>query len=454
MAACRAETRGFDIPYWSESDAGRARNGHSAEAEWHGRQGQRSTASCKDEGRRLGEGSHLGSAVEAASKDCRQWGRAHRRAVGTRRPERLAIVDLAYGSWSFEVVGIIATVKVSGVRQETAKAASISFTAESCDPGGIGYEPGQFITIRVPSEETQWVARSYSMSSSPHLGEDLTITVKRTCDGYVSNWLNDNISLGQKFDIIKPAGSFVPKDLNKDVLLIAAGSGITPVMSIMKSVLHSGAGRVKLLYANKNASDAIFYNDIRALELKYPDRLDVTWWMEDESGLPTEQVFAVDLRRFCRREIYVCGPAAFMDLAERAFRDKLGVPRKRLHIERFISLKSDPFSGDSVEEEELAPVGAEGSAHLKVTLDGQVSRYDWPTNKKLLDFVREKGLDAPFSCQEGTCSACECKIIKGDVEMLRNEVLSVRDISEGLRLACQSVVAKNDREIEVDFDNV
>lgn len=347
----------------------------------------------------------------------------------------------------------VAAVKVSAVRRETDKATSISFTEQGCGVGGIGYEPGQFITIRVPSEKTRWAARSYSMSSSPHLGEDLTITVKRTCDGYVSNWLNDNIEPGQVFDIIAPSGSFVPKDLDTDVLLIAAGSGITPVMSIMKSVLHSGRGRVKLLYANKNASDAIFHGDIRALESEYPDRLDVTWWMEDDDGLPTEDVFAVDLRRFCRRQIYVCGPAAFMDLAERTFRDKLNVPRKRLHIERFISLKGDPFSEDLVEEDELGPVGADGSACLTVTLDGQVHRYEWPTNKKLLDFVRDQGLDAPFSCQEGTCSACECKITKGEVEMLRNEVLSKRDVAEGLRLACQSVVAR-DRDIDVDFDDV
>lgn len=124
--------------------------------------------------------------------------------------------------------------------------------------GALRYAPGQFLTLRVPSERTGSVARCYSLCSSPYTDDALAVTVKRTADGYASNWLCDNAHPGMHMHVLAPSGTFVPKNLDADLLLIAGGSGITPMMAICKSALSEGTGQVTLLYANRDENSVIF----------------------------------------------------------------------------------------------------------------------------------------------------------------------------------------------------
>ena len=325
------------------------------------------------------------------------------------------------------------TVTVAEVITETADARSIVFDIPAEHAAVFAYTPGQFLTVRVPSERTGSVARCYSLSSAPHENR-VQVTVKRTADGYGSNWLCDNLRAGQEVQVLPPSGVFSPASLDEDFLLLAGGSGITPVMSILKSALAHGTGKVVLLYANRDEGSVIFARELADLAAEHEDRLIVLHWLESLQGLPTEAQLRALVRPYTAHEAFICGPAPFMEAARTVLKE-LGLPRKRIHLERFLSLGGNPFEVT----EPVAVEEAESPAGLEVSLDGETRKLAWPRRTKLLDLLLEKGFDAPYSCREGQCSACACRITSGEVKMLNNEVLDGDDIAEGIVLACQSL---------------
>ncbi|MBE1578515.1 2Fe-2S iron-sulfur cluster-binding protein [Amycolatopsis roodepoortensis] len=330
------------------------------------------------------------------------------------------------------------TVTVAEVITETADARSIVFEIPAEHASVFAYTPGQFLTLRVPSDRTGSVARCYSLSSAPHEGR-VQVTVKRTADGYGSNWLCDNLRAGQEVQVLPPAGVFSPASLDEDFLLLAGGSGITPVMSILKSALEHGTGKVVLLYANRDEGSVIFARELADLAARYSDRLVVVHWLESLQGLPTEAHLRALVAPYSAHEAFICGPGPFMDAARTVLKD-LGLPRKRIHLERFLSLGGNPFEV----AEPVAAEEAETPASVEVTLDGETKKLTWPRRTKLLDLLLEKGFDAPYSCREGQCSACACRVTSGEVKMLNNEVLDGDDIAEGIVLACQSLPLTDD----------
>jgi 3-ketosteroid 9alpha-monooxygenase subunit B len=329
--------------------------------------------------------------------------------------------------------------RVAEVVPETADACSLVF-----DSPGFDYKPGQFLTLRIPSDRCGSVARCYSLSSSPHVDSSLKVTVKRTADGYGSNWICDSVSAGDELESLAPAGIFTPSSLDAKLLLFAAGSGITPVMSIVKSVLAAGSGRVVLVYANRDEQSVIFATELAALAAEYPARLTVIHWLESVQGLPATPTLTALAKPFAAYEAFICGPAPFMTAVRAALSD-LGMPRERVHLERFKSLGANPFEQAVVTEPTDARV-----ASVKVSLDGAEHRFDWPAETKLLDLLLERGLDAPYSCREGACSACACRLVAGEVKMLNNDVLDQEDLDDGIRLACQSLPVTD--EVEISYE--
>jgi 3-ketosteroid 9alpha-monooxygenase subunit B len=336
--------------------------------------------------------------------------------------------------------------QVADVIEETPDARSLVFTV----PDGaqipaerLRYAPGQFLTLRVPSDRTGSVARCYSLCSSPFTGDPMTVTVKRTADGYASNWLCDHAHAGMKIHVLQPSGVFVPKTLDTDFLLLAAGSGITPMMAICKSALSEGSGKVVLIYANRDENSVIFGGALRELSAKYPDRLTVVHWLETVQGLPTAAALAGLAAPYVGHDAYICGPGPFMAAAEEALKNS---GNERIHIEVFKSLDSDPFAAVVIEEDD----SEEGPATAIVTLDGERHEVRWPRNAKLLDVLLDKGLDAPFSCREGHCGACAVLKKSGDVEMEINDVLEQSDLDEGLILGCQARPRSD--SVEVTYD--
>jgi len=338
--------------------------------------------------------------------------------------------------------------QVAVVVEETDDARSLVFTV----PDGadipadrLRYSPGQFLTLRVPSDRTGSVARCYSLCSSPFTGDPMTVTVKRTDDGYASNWLCDHAHAGMKIHALAPSGTFVPKTLDTDFLLLAAGSGITPMMAICKSALAEGSGQVVLIYANRDENSVIFGSALRELAAKYPDRLTVVHWLETVQGLPSAAALAGLAAPYIGRDAYICGPGPFMAAAEEALKNS-GAPADKIHIEVFKSLESDPFAAVVIEEDD----SDEGPATAIVTLDGERHEVRWPRSAKLLDVLLDKGLDAPFSCREGHCGACAVLKKSGDVDMEVNDVLEQQDLDEGLILGCQARPRSD--SVEVTYD--
>ncbi|EUA86886.1 ferredoxin--NADP reductase [Mycobacterium ulcerans] len=354
-----------------------------------------------------------------------------------------AIPDEPLGSHVLEL-------QIAEVVAETDDARSLVFAVPDgsddprIPPERLRYAPGQFLTLRVPSERTGSVARCYSLCSSPFTDDALTVTVKRTADGYASNWLCDNAHQGMRIHVLAPSGNFVPKTLDDDFLLLAAGSGITPIMSICKSALAEGGGQVTLLYTNRDERSVIFADALRELSAKYPDRLTVVHWLESLQGLPSATALAQLAAPFTGRTAFICGPGPFMEAARVALQT-LDVPAGQVHIEVFKSLESDPFAAVTVEDS-----AAEPPATAVVELDGQTHTVSWPRSAKLLDVLLAAGLDAPFSCREGHCGACAATLRSGKVNMEVNDVLEQQDLDDGLILACQSHPESD--SVEVTYD--
>ncbi|MEU2254867.1 ferredoxin--NADP reductase [Nocardia xishanensis] len=329
--------------------------------------------------------------------------------------------------------------RVARVIAETADAVSLELVAEGPRPA---YRPGQFLTLRIPSDRTGSVARSYSLSSAPHEDGPLKVTVKRTASGYASNWLCDNAAEGMEFDSLPPAGVFTPDSLDDDLLLLAAGSGITPVLSIAKSALAQGRGHCTLIYANRDERSVIFAAELARLAAAHPDRLTVLHWLETVQGLPSARQLKALLAPWADRAVFVCGPAPFMDAVESAAA-ALGVDR--VHSERFLSLTGDPFAPVPA-----ADAGREDASSVTVDIDGDTHEFGWPRETVLLDVLLARGVEAPYSCREGACSACVCRVSDGEVKLLRNDVLEKEDLADGYVLACQAIPVTDTVRITYD----
>src|SRR5579859_1394602 len=384
-------------------------------------------------------GAHVGAVVTAGHAHLRgvRRGPRRRRRPGAQPRLRAAARQHRRGRIRGRANGVravthsVISVTVAAVTREAGDACTFTLS----DP--LTYEPGQFITIRVPSDRPPGsVARCYSMSSSPLSDERPTFTVKRM--GYGSSWLLDRVQPGMVLDILPPAGTFTPSSLAGDFLLFAAGSGITPVMSIIKSVLRAGTGRLVLIYANPGQDCVIFGSELASLVSAAPSRLTVVHWLDSLLGLPSAAALASLARPYTAWQPFACGPDPFLKGVRGAL-EMLGVPGRQLRVERFVSLSDNPFA-------DVPSLGGV-AATLTVSLDDETRVLPWPAGTRMLDVLTEAGLDAPFSCRQGICGACACVLTSGKVDLVQNEVLDDADLADGYILACQSLALTPDVSI-------
>lgn len=331
---------------------------------------------------------------------------------------------------------------VARVVEETRDACSLIFEVPDELVDTYRFVPGQFLTIAVPSDRTGWVARCYSISSSPSQ-QELAITVKRTVEGYASNWLCDNVDGGDHLRVLPPSGLFTTRSPEGDLLLCAAGSGITPVMAILRSVLESVTGRVALYYANRDADSVIFASELAELATAVGERLVVEHWLEAERGLPNREAFSAWAESYSDREVFICGPTPFMDLIRGGVADA-GFDTHRVRTEEYRSLTGDPFAPIAeISEESLSD-----AATVEVSLDDETYVLAWPTNYTLIDVMAAAGIDAPYACREGKCGACACELEEGTVDLGRTDALEAEDIAEGFILSCQAKPTSKSLKIE------
>lgn len=336
-------------------------------------------------------------------------------------------------------------VRVVEVIDETADARSIVVRPRPEDAAEFEYVPGQFLTVRVPDAGTG-SARCYSLASSPHADTEVKFTVKRVLGGHGSNWICDTVEVGDELEVLPPGGTFGPRSLTEPVVLVAGGSGITPVISIAKSLLVSGSGHVFLVYANRDEESVIFAAELRSLTERFATRLTVVHILESVQGYPTREGLSALLRPMADRNVYVCGPTPLMDLTVGVCAE-VGFPHDHVHTERFLSLHGNPFDNAESPETTGSDTG-EVVCTVEVELDGERRTVEWTARQKLLDALLAAGLDAPYSCREGACSACVCVLRTGEVTMAHNEILAEEDVAEGYILACQAEPVSDAIEIE------
>ena len=305
------------------------------------------------------------------------------------------------------------------------------------------YRPGQFCTFRVAVGAGGSQLRCYSMSSAPGLDPDLTVTVKRVPGGLVSNWLNDQVSVGDVLAVTRPAGVFCPRDSGRPVVAFCGGSGVTPVISIAKSVLATSERPVRMLYANRDRDSVIFESELGRLQADHPDRFELRYHYDSDGGY----LEAGDIAGFAAgsldADFYICGPGPFMDLVESTLLD-LGVEPDRVLIERFVvPAEPEPAEAEPEPEPEPGAAGAAGDSDVTKTvvliLNGKKSSVAYRPGDTILETARRGGLQPPFSCEAGNCATCMALLHEGSATMRTNNALTPDEVEEGWVLTCQAL---------------
>jgi ring-1,2-phenylacetyl-CoA epoxidase subunit PaaE len=348
--------------------------------------------------------------------------------------------------------------RVAEIVPETAEANSIRFEIPANLREAFSFKAGQHLTLRA-TIQGQEIRRNYSLCTAP-AETDWMVTVKRIGGGVFSNWVGDQLKAGDILEVMVPHGSFTTEfdpANHRHLVGIAGGSGITPVMSLIKTLLREEPNsRFTLLYGNRDSSSVIFLEALAGLKDKYLGRLEIYHFLDAE--VQDIELFNGMLDRARLEDAiehlvpdsdsvndwFICGPGPMMDAAEGTLLDR-GVAKERIHIERFTAER--PAGAVSREIAQLQ-TQAEGVTVL-VTLDGRTRRVPFVAGN-ILDSAREAGLAAPFACKAGVCATCRAKVTKGKVEMAARYGLTDEEVAEGYVLTCQSVPLGNG--VAVDYD--
>jgi len=355
--------------------------------------------------------------------------------------------------------------RVRAVRPETDEAMVVSFDVPPELGERFRFTQGQYLTLRqrVAGEELR---RSYSICAGIGDGE-LRVGVRRVRGGRFSNWLADHLRAGDTLDVMPPQGRFfVPVDpaAARDYLGVAGGSGITPILSIMKTVLAGEPGsRFTLVYGNRRAASTMFREELEDLKNRYLSRVSLHHVFSEErvdSPLNQGVLDRAKLGEFLEHRItadridhaFVCGPFMMNDEAEAALL-AAGVAGERIHVERFgVPIPAD--TGMGVQAAPAQPVAPGDAADCRVTVvrDGVTHQVDFhAADNNLLDACAGAGLDVPYSCKSGVCGTCRAHLDTGEVRMARNYALERRDLDAGFILTCQAHPTSPD--VRISFDH-
>jgi 3-ketosteroid 9alpha-monooxygenase subunit B len=339
--------------------------------------------------------------------------------------------------------------QVSAVIRETADCSSFELAVPPELRDAYRYKAGQHLTFELPWDDFK-VTRCYSLSSCPDLREPLKIGVKRVEGGRISNWLNDNLKVGDSIMASVPEGRFVLDPETRSgapLFLFAGGSGITPIIALLKSALATTKRSITVLYANQDRDSVIYGEELNRLAAENSERVIVHHHLDAEGGyLEPAEVRAL-LHHTDVAEFYICGPEPFMELIERTL-DEAGVHEELVYIERFVS-PSDP---DRVEADAVDVMSLEAPDGFSLWLNGRSRTVPYEKGKTLLQCAQAAGLNPAHSCESGYCGSCMAHVGTGKVYMRTHEALSERDVARGVALLCQSFPASTE-PLELDGDS-
>lgn len=336
--------------------------------------------------------------------------------------------------------------KVADVRRETADSVSIAFEIPTAFQNEYQYTQGQYVTIKMDINGEE-IRRSYSLCSSPLADADFRIAAKKVKDGRMSVFMNDSVKVGDIMDVMTPMGNFynLQTTANKNIVLFAGGSGITPMLSIIKTLLKQDAScKLVLFYGNQNESSIIFKNELASIVSAHEGRFEfINILAEAPANHPelytglmtTEKVMALIENHVglnLDNEFFICGPTPMMKNVEESLQ-ALQIKKEKIHLEYFTStLDANASAAAPVEGDKIV-------AQVTVILDGDETTFELASDgKNILDAAMDQDVDVPFSCKGAVCCTCRAKVLEGKVHMKANYALTEEEVEEGFILTCQA----------------
>jgi len=342
---------------------------------------------------------------------------------------------------------------IKEIIRETADAVSILFNVPEELQSNYSFVAGQYVNLKV-TLDGQEIRRAYSICSAPKSGE-LRIAVKSVKNGFFSKFANEKLAVGNIIEVGTPEGKFTfePKiERQKNYVAFVAGSGITPVFSILKSVLEEEPNSTfVLVYGNKSEKDTIFHNQLHDLQLQYVGRLFVQYVYSQSTAdnallgrIDKSTVNFIMKNKHAEMEFskcFLCGPEEMINLVSDALKEN-NISSSDIKFELFSTSSNDNETN----------TGANGHTKISILVDSEETTFEMSQQQTLLEAALKQGLDVPYSCQGGICSSCICKITEGAAEMKKNQILNESEVAEGLTLACQAYPTTT--TIKIDFDDV
>lgn len=353
---------------------------------------------------------------------------------------------------------------ISEIKPETDTAVCVSFKVPPELTETFKFVQGQFLTLKADIEGED-VRRSYSICSGVHDGH-LRVGIKRVRGGKFSNYANDHFKVGDTIEVMPPQGSF-NSPLNsanaKNYMCLAGGSGITPILSIMKTILvEEPMSQVTLIYGNRRSNSVMFKDELSFLKNKYMSRFQwINIMNEEDQGadllngkIDNQKGSALHKSRLINikttDEAFICGPEAMMSEVSRGFRAS-GLSDEQIHYELFANSSADAATLLEKAQQRIETYGEEKTSKVTVIADGRSLQFDLATvGQNILDAGIHNGLDLPYACKAGVCSTCKAKLVKGQVDMDIHHGLEAHEIAAGYILTCQAHPVSD--EVVVDFD--
>ena len=346
------------------------------------------------------------------------------------------------------------SLKIKSILRQTKKAVSITFEVPTELKTEYAFLAGQYITLKTVIDGEE-VRRDYSLSSSPQ-SESLTVTVKEIEDGLFSSYANTQLKIGDTLQVGTPNGRFIydsETSTATTVVAFAAGSGITPIMSIARTVLKANAEKkFVLVYGNKSLKETIFYDEILKLQALYPDRFKVQFVFSEtneenalfgriDSG-NINYVLKNTLNIDGSQKFYLCGPEGMIHTVNSILTEK-GVEDSQILFELFTA---------ATVKSSTATITSSGESNITILVDEEETTLEMSQKQTILEAALANDLDVPYSCQGGVCSSCICRVTEGSASMRQNNVLTDNEVAEGLVLSCQAEPTST--TIKVDFDDI
>lgn len=335
------------------------------------------------------------------------------------------------------------SLKVKDIVKETADAVSVAFEVPQNLKQEYLYKQGQYLTLKLNINGEE-VRRSYSICSSPVEENELRVAIKKVYNGKVSGYINDKTKVGDVIEVMTPMGNFyseINPDNKKTYILFGGGSGITPMLSILKTVLAKEPGsNIVLFYGNNDEASIIFKKQLDELSAKYSERLKIFHILNAApanhpdllKGMMTKEKNIELIKKYVNisgaNEYFICGPTPMMDNVMAALKE-VKAPESQIHIEYFTAPVADTNTAKKTES---------AAATATIIMDGDETIVELQPNETILEAALRVGLDAPFACQGGSCCTCRALIEDGKVDMAVNYALSKSEVERGYILTCQA----------------